>query len=163
MNYQYFTFLFSTHVLYLKKISILISFLVRLFWFSLFQPQQLYILPQVKEQTEKEIIKYIRFYHSSGIVPGNSLWQIRLWKLHLHVDQKRDTNLTLQMAVFLNYMNNSLEITNWSCLTSNSSFSKINKCSHFSYLIREFYVQMTKCIIYSEPPVLFYNKRPSVL
>lgn len=38
-------------------------------------------------------------------------------------------------------MDNSLGITNWSCLTSNSSFSKINKCSHFSYLIRDFYVQ----------------------
>ena len=52
--------------------------------------------------------------------------------------EKRYKLLTLQMAVFLNYMNNSLEITNWSCLTSNSSFSKINKCSHFSYLIRDF-------------------------
>lgn len=55
-----------------------------------------------------------------------------------HTKKQRCQRLTLQMAVFLNYMDNSLEIPNWSCLTSNSSFSKINKCSHFSYLIREF-------------------------
>lgn len=77
--------------------------------------------------------------------------------------KKRNKLLTLQMVDFLNYMENSLEITNWSCLTSDSSFSKINNCSHFSYLIRDFMCKMTKCIIYSKPLVLFHNKWPSVL
>lgn len=86
---------------------------------------------------------HITFCHLSCIVSHNSLLSKSDFRYFSYMwinneKKKRNKVLTLQMVVFLNYMDSSLETTNWSCLTSDSTFSKINKCSHFSYLIRDF-------------------------
>lgn len=85
------------------------------------------------------MIKYISFYHLSYILPDNSLLSKPDYRNYVYMWIRKETQTSdFTDGCFLNYMDNSLEITNWSCLTSNSSFSKINKCSHFSYLIRDF-------------------------